>query len=900
MSSLKSVRGTQDTAYRMPLIQQTKIRPPALRKGQLLDRPKLERKLLNILEERRVVVLHAPAGYGKSLLMAKTFGDLANRSVRVWVSLERGDDMRVFAESLILALEPYDVPWKVDPYVWLTQSSEANSRDANEILSFFTAALSATAPNEKKIIALDDLHRITDESLLLFVDGLITKVAADWQFIISTRSKTNLPLVKLSASGNLATFRESELSLDQEEIAILCQENENIDPSLVWEKTQGWPAAVQLALTASAGSTPQNYKNHIDKWVFSFIASEIVEELPQRLRDFLLRISIFPEVTYARANAVTENEDVAVLFKEIEERSLFAVDVGDVEPIIRFHELFRNALQQKLLQESSINAKDLLLKAAAHETDKLRAIEFLFQAKAWDLAANSIADISATQISDGHQAYLSRLLQAVPEEIRAGHAGFLFTEASIAVANWNWAIAVPYFKKAEELWRASESHSSALIAASHIPLAYAGLGDNELAIFNIERLQFENLDYQCQIRLLVAESWIRMYQGRLSDVVEAFARTVDLLRKHEAPHYLWQQAQPLPAFVGLPNIREPLTKWVNGAIRNVNDAPGFLRVMAQVLRCWMFIRSGDKQSAYEAFREAEGECSWLNSPSFLKFQLDLLKGQFFAIDEDKEQLEAHIKSMLADAFKVEQRRHRSAATGLILYLGSRFANQAGCYSYAAHLASTYLSEPESVSGWVNQNSYPTLKAIVAENRGEWIKAQSCWGEQIKMENSSELFGQSTEARLHCAAIYLRMFDTAAAEEVLRPAFDRVARENEFGILKLASPHARSWLAHAKWSLPFHNEYFLQISHIANSNPQVAPNSISPEKKRSVAVQVAHDLSSRELEVLERLSNGLSNKHIAKELNLSPFTVKRHVGNILNKLNLDSRGQASAWYYSNIT
>jgi LuxR family maltose regulon positive regulatory protein len=48
-------------------------------------------------------------------------------------------------------------------------------------------------------------------------------------------------------------------------------------------------------------------------------------------------------------------------------------------------------------------------------------------------------------------------------------------------------------------------------------------------------------------------------------------------------------------------------------------------------------------------------------------------------------------------------------------------------------------------------------------------------------------------------------------------------------------------------------------------------------------------------VLERIAAGDSNKMIARTLALSPHTVKRHVANILDKLNLRSRGQAAAWW-----
>jgi LuxR family maltose regulon positive regulatory protein len=55
------------------------------------------------------------------------------------------------------------------------------------------------------------------------------------------------------------------------------------------------------------------------------------------------------------------------------------------------------------------------------------------------------------------------------------------------------------------------------------------------------------------------------------------------------------------------------------------------------------------------------------------------------------------------------------------------------------------------------------------------------------------------------------------------------------------------------------------------------------------------LSARELEVLALLADGQSNKLIARALDLSPHTVKRHVARILDRLDLASRMQAAGWY-----
>jgi len=52
-----------------------------------------------------------------------------------------------------------------------------------------------------------------------------------------------------------------------------------------------------------------------------------------------------------------------------------------------------------------------------------------------------------------------------------------------------------------------------------------------------------------------------------------------------------------------------------------------------------------------------------------------------------------------------------------------------------------------------------------------------------------------------------------------------------------------------------------------------------------------ELSSREIEVVERIANGMSNKEIGAALGISEATVKTHVNNIMGKLGANDRTHA---------
>lgn len=889
----------EQTAHPLEALARTKIQPPHPKASSLVARPALEAALVDSLMAHRVVLLHAAAGFGKSLLLARAVERLPGRCVRVWISLDDGDTLRSVMECLVTALEPYDPPWRTEPTAWVAALGSPGAPALHAAAATFINTLLAIETSHG-VLVLDDLHRVNDAPLMRFLEVLVERLAPGWSIAIASRSAPPFSLGRLAAQGELAVWREASLSLSHEETLHLCAQLPAGVAETIWERTGGWPAGVRLALAAVGSAASPTAAGQIDRSVFDFFASEVIDRLHEELRRFLLQISLLPEVTAAQAAAITQNANAARLFDEIERRALFAVDVGTSERTLRLHDLFREALARRLAIEPGVDRQLLLRRAAQIESDPVRRIGFLVRAEDWSEAASAFAACAPDWLLAGAADQVQRLLRDFPHPQQASLPELSYVEGLVALSRWDWARIPPLMRRAAALWREAGDTAQAAQAESLVPLALAGLGENRSAQAHLDLPTAPDLGSAARLRRAVTQSWLRLSEGALDATAASFRETVDILVTSDAPPHLWQQAQPLPAFIGLPGTREPLRQWVQGALRRSPEAPTSLRGMATVLRGWLLLRGGDLAGAWAACEEAHAECLWLHEPQALAFQVGLLKAQLLALQPRGDELGRHLQAMLERSARAEDRQHRSAATGLLLYLGARCAHQAGDTRLALDLAGRLLREPEAVGGWIRPDALFGIRAIVAECEGAPAVALALWRRQLAIEGTSDLFGQGAEARLHAAALATILEDRRAALDLLAPLLARCLSDGEPGVLQFASPQVRRRLAEQDWGLQLPaplKALLVQARPTAALGIEadaVAADRAAPGAATNAAFAAA-GLSGREVEVLARVADGASNKQIAREFDLSPFTVKRHVGNILNKLALGSRGQAAAWY-----
>ena len=244
---------------------------------------------------------------------------------------------------------------------------------------------------------------------------------------------------------------------------------------------------------------------------------------------------------------------------------------------------------------------------------------------------------------------------------------------------------------------------------------------------------------------------------------------------------------------------------------------------------------------------------------------------------------------------------------LYLYLGVRCAAllEAGAdlRAFAARLAVDAAQRRD----WLSPAQLASVPAHVAAAEGRLDDACAIWQRIVDDQAHGDLYGQVVESRLRLADARLRRGAAASdAAAALGPLFDRVAASGEWGPVLFAGPRVLRRLADARWGETLSEDRRATLVRWAEraaafssvASPEVdlpGARSRAPGSASAPGGGDAAALTTREAEVLARIAAGDSNKLIARALDVSPHTVKRHVANILDKLALASRGQAAAWY-----
>ena len=311
--------------------------------------PRLRLSALREAAQRsRVVLVSAPAGYGKSTLVAQ-WSALDPRPGG-WVQLARGDNDPVVLLARIVAALERTGPLRGD---LLEALSRRTPRIVEAALPLLAADLSERDPF---LLVLDDVDLITARRSRSILAFLAEQVPAGSQLVLITRGDPGMRRGRLRASGDLTEIGTQLLALDSEETRAVAAlgglELSEKEAEALRERTEGWAAGVALAALSSrdrddgaasvaalAGTQPQ---------IADYLLDEVLGRQPEDLRTFLLATSILRRMTPALCNAVLGREDAADSLETLARSNAFVVPLDDRGEWYRYHHLFRDLLRTEL------------------------------------------------------------------------------------------------------------------------------------------------------------------------------------------------------------------------------------------------------------------------------------------------------------------------------------------------------------------------------------------------------------------------------------------------------------------------------------------------------------------------------------------------------------------------
>lgn len=354
-----------------PPILATKLYRPSPRPGAVLRRRLLER--LNEGLHRKLTLISAPAGFGKTTLVSEWAAG-CERPV-AWLSLDAGENVPTrFLVYLVSTLQTIDATIG-NELLGALQTPQPQSPSAESLLTGLLNEIS-TIP-VKFVLVLDDYHLIDSKPVDQALIFLVEHQPPQMHLVIATREDPPLPLARLRARGQLAEVRAADLRFTAAEAADFLNRMMGLtltdaDIAALEARTEGWIAGLQLAALSmqgrsdSAGFIQAFTGSH--RFVLDYLAVEVLERQPERVRNFLLQTAILDRLSGSLCDAVTAQEGGRGMLETLERGNLFVVALDDQRQWYRYHHLFADVLQAHLLEAYPEQVSGLHRRASAwHE-----------------------------------------------------------------------------------------------------------------------------------------------------------------------------------------------------------------------------------------------------------------------------------------------------------------------------------------------------------------------------------------------------------------------------------------------------------------------------------------------------------------------------------------------------
>lgn len=871
-------------------ILRTKLFIPPLR-PLLVSRPRLLGRL-DLGLNGKLILAAAPAGFGKTTLITHWLKQ--QNKPAAWLSLDENDNEpgRFFTYLMTAVQTVYPAVAKT-----LTISLQSpNPPDDEAVMPAFVNELSAWG--EPLLLVLDDYHvienRVIHEALALLIDYMPPQV----QLVITSREEPPLPLPRWRARGQLIEVRDVDLRFTTEEASAFLAETMGLTlpetaVSTLENRTEGWVAGLQLAALSlrNLGNVDTFIETFTgsDRQIADYLLQEVLYQQAHVVQQFLLRTSILERFNADLCNALLAQTNSQNILDELEQANLFLIPLDNARIWYRYHHLFAQLLRYRLARDVKATAvADLHRRAAAwYAAEGLleEAVHHALQIPDYDLAGELITALPINNLfGQGLTRLIKQWTELLPEETLKRYPRVVVLAVGAYMTTGDVVRAQYYLKMIEEetavapeycLFRSiivRNEHSDYEQALQLAEKAYAGLQGREKPIQALALMQVavNNLNVG---RLHIAEQKIKEMRAFLAQTPSenvnihlqaiymqastAYGR-IDLFRAEQ----ICQEGLALAAKEA--HVDSPMVGWIYSLLANIyyewheiEKATGF----TEKATVW-----AERSGISDVFIQA----------SMMQANLACLAHDVPALRKIMASLEAYAQhSRMDDVIVVTQ----SYKAFYFMRVGE--LDTAVRWANASSLSLT--DDPP----FYMFNRYRNLVWIrLAESRALADKRMAppilVLVEKLEQLGKEAKYPLATLDALLMKALVLDWHgQPEAALATVKTCLDLAKPGSMMQLfLDLGEPMQRL----LKQAVSYQPAYVGRLLQAFGEMETAVATTNS-------ASQPTVDLTKREMDVLQAIAAGLSNKEIEESLFISKNTVRTHIKNLYSKLGVESRTQA---------
>lgn len=346
----------------------TKLYIPPSRPNLVLRSRLIERLNKGLSASRKLTLISASAGFGKTTLVSEWMAG-CDQPV-AWLSLDEGDnDPARFLAYFVSTLQT------IEPNIGVGMLGALQNPQLPSIEILLATLLNEiTTISDNFVLVLDDYHVIDSKPVDEALAFLLKHLPLQMHLVIATREDPHLPLARLRARGQLTELRAADLRFTPAEATDFLNQVVGLnlsaeDITVLETRTEGWIAGLQLAALSMQGRSDtadfiQTFTGS-HRFVLDYLAGEVLERLPERVRNFLLQTSILDRLSSSLCDTVTAQDGSREMLETLERSNLFIVPLDDQRQWYRYHHLFADVLLAHLIEVQPEQVSSLHQRASA-------------------------------------------------------------------------------------------------------------------------------------------------------------------------------------------------------------------------------------------------------------------------------------------------------------------------------------------------------------------------------------------------------------------------------------------------------------------------------------------------------------------------------------------------------